>query len=430
MIINLICGSLAASSWPLELVGACKHVMDPKRFAVALPFVLALIFLIPNASAHAAALDDQDEWPGASLPSGYWNQPSAAPGEAPQEWTELERSLAPEACGQCHAEKYEEWRSSVHAQAFSPGLVGQLLTYSAVQTANCMRCHAPLAEQREAFEAARAEGEAHLPAAQGLAAAGNSCAGCHVRGHRRYGPPQRDTGAIGQSETTASHAGVIRTPDFEKSEFCSACHQFPQSYAINGKPLENTYVEWQASPQAKYGISCQACHMPDRKHLWRGIHDPDMVASGLTARFHASAEGARFDLTNSAVGHAFPTYVTPKVEMHAVALDAAGLPRPETAVSYVIQRIVGFTGGRWVEHADSRLFPGETASLDLPWQGSDHIRMWLEVHPDDYYDHQVYNQLLQQLPAEGASARLIAEADSQASASRYRLFDIQLKRPD
>jgi len=66
--------------------------------------------------------------------------------------------------------------------------------------------------------------------------------------------------------------------------------------------------------------------MPDRAHLWRGIHDPAMVASGLTPRIDADAEKARFELTNSGVGHAFPTYAVPTVVMSAVALEPSGSP--------------------------------------------------------------------------------------------------------
>ncbi|MES9944225.1 MAG: hypothetical protein ABW080_04625 [Candidatus Thiodiazotropha sp.] len=29
------------------------------------------------------------------------------------------------------------------------------------------------------------------------------------------------------------------------------------------------------------GQTCQSCHMPDRAHLFHGIHDPDMVRLGL-----------------------------------------------------------------------------------------------------------------------------------------------------
>lgn len=404
---------------------------DRRRDAPAAPaaglvlLALAVLTVFAVGAPPAALNAGEADAPG----QGYWTLPLVPQGEAPAQWSEVERSLAPEACGECHVPQYEQWRTSLHAKSFSPGLVGQLLTFDAQQTASCMECHAPLAEQRQAFEAARARGTAHLASGQALAAAGNGCAGCHLRGHRRYGPPRRDTGATGQSDPAAPHGGVYRDVFFERSEFCVACHQFPQAYAVNGKPLQNTHVEWQASPQAARGITCQGCHMPDRKHLWRGIHDPETVAAGLAARFFAAAEGARFELTNSGVGHAFPTYVTPKAVMHAVALDAAGKPRPKTAVSYVIQRVVRFSGGRWVEHSDTRLFPEVTAVLELPWQGSDRIRMWLEVHPDDYYDHQVYDQLLGGLPAQGAAARLISRADSLAGASRYRLFETELKRP-
>lgn len=373
-------------------------------------------------------------WGGSSglaqvLPADHWRRPLAPQGEAPTEWTPLERSLKPEDCGMCHADKLAQWRTSLHAEAFSPGLVGQLLTYDAEDTAACMQCHAPLAEQRQAFEAARKKGTAHLAADQGLAAAGNSCAGCHVRGNRRFGPPARDTGAVGQSDPKGPHGEVIRTADFEKSEFCAACHQFTQDQAINGKPLENTNVEWQASPAASEGKTCQSCHMPDRTHLWRGIHDPDTVRSGVTPEFLAEPGRAVFRLTNTGVGHAFPTYVTPKVVMMGIALDEQGKPVVGTEVSSVIQRRVEQIDGNWIERADTRLTPGQSATLEMPWPNSGAVRLWLEVRPDDFYDHSVYDGLLHDLLKNTAAAHLIAEADRRAQANRYRLFETTLRRP-
>lgn len=361
--------------------------------------------------------------------SDYWRVPLASQGEPPKDWTPLEQSLAPKDCGQCHADKLAEWQTSRHAHAFSPGLVGQLLTYDAQDTAACMQCHAPLAEQRAVFEAARSLKVAHLPEKQGLAAAGNSCGGCHLRQYHRFGPPQRDTGAVGQSPLPAPHSGVFRTAFFESSEFCSVCHQFPASLAVNGKPLENTYAEWKASPQAAQGAMCQTCHMPDRRHLWRGIHDSAMVASGLTPQFKVDAEKARFELRNSNVGHAFPTYVTPKVVMSIVALDANGVPRPETLKSYVINRRVRYASDRWIELSDTRLLPGQSAVLEIPWSGSDRARAWLEVFPDDYYEHEVYPGLLDSLPRGSEAAKLIAEAKAEAAKSSFRLFETDLRRP-
>lgn len=363
------------------------------------------------------------------LPPEFWRQPLAFQGEAPRAWTPVERSLKPEDCGACHADQLEAWRTSLHAKAFSPGLVGQLLTYGDEEAAACMQCHAPLAEQRQAFETARRNDQAHLPAGQGLAAAGNSCGGCHLRGHRRFGPPQRDTGAVGQSDPSGPHGGVMRVADFEKSEFCAGCHQFPQNQAVNGKPLENTVVEWRASPAARDGKTCQSCHMPDRKHLWRGVHDPDMVRSGLTPEFVALPDKVRFRLTSTGIGHAFPTYVTPKAIMNGVALDEAGKPLPGSEVSYVIQRRVESIDGDWVERSDTRLAPGQAATLEMSWPKSGAVQLWLEVHPDDFYDHDVYDGLLRDLPGASPAAKLIAEADHRAESSHFRLFETVLRRP-
>jgi hypothetical protein len=52
----------------------------------------------------------------------------------------LEQSLKPEDCGQCHSDQFEQWRTSLHARAFSPGLVGQLLSLDAASKA--ARCSA------------------------------------------------------------------------------------------------------------------------------------------------------------------------------------------------------------------------------------------------------------------------------------------------
>ncbi|WP_187435690.1 multiheme c-type cytochrome [Bradyrhizobium hipponense] len=363
------------------------------------------------------------------LPTHFWRQPLAPQGEAPRTWSTEERSLAPESCGGCHSDKLEEWRTSFHAKAFSPGLVGQLLTYDAGDSAACMECHAPLAEQRQAFEAARRRAETEPGAGHGLADAGNSCGGCHLRGHRRFGPPQRETGAVGQSDASAPHGGVMRVPEFEKSEFCAACHQFPQSQAINGKPLENTLVEWKQSPAARSGTTCQSCHMPERKHLWRGIHDPDMVRSGLTPEFVAEHATARFRLTSTRIGHAFPTYVTPKVMMKGLALDEAGEPVPRSEVSHVIQRQVESVDGDWIERSDTRLLPGQSAMLEIAWPKSGRVKFWLEIYPDDFYHQHVYSNLLRELAADSAAAKLIAEADRTAQGSHFTLFETTVQRP-
>jgi hypothetical protein len=154
-----------------------------------------------------------------------------------------------------------------------------------------------------------------------------------------------------------------------------------------------------------------------------------MVESGLTAEFPIAQHHARFRLTNTAVGHAFPTYVTPKVWLKGVGLDKHGQPMANTEVAYVIQRRVEFEDNVWVERYDTRLLPGESATLTVPWPSTGRVRFWLEVHPDDFYDHDVFDALLKRHPADGRVASLIQKADRVARASRYRLFETEVSRP-
>src|SRR5439155_14402052 len=41
-----------------------------------------------------------------------------------------------------------------------------------------------------------------------------------------------------------------------------------------------------------YTTLFRSCHMPDRRHLWRGVHHPEMVRSGVT--IDASAGASRY----------------------------------------------------------------------------------------------------------------------------------------
>ncbi len=212
----------------------------------------------------------------AAFLSSHWRLPIPPPGDPPPRFSAIERSLRPESCGACHPVQWNDWKTSLHARTMGPGVAGQLVEMRVNDPATaalCLTCHAPLAEQQP-------DDPAFDPALQRQ---GLVCAACHVRRHERFGPPRRD-GSVDEraDRTTLPHGGVTRVRAFLRSEFCSPCHQFgPEGLALNGKPLENTYEEWKASPAARQGLQCQDCHMPDRRHLWRGIHDPDMVRSGV-----------------------------------------------------------------------------------------------------------------------------------------------------
>src|SRR3989442_365384 len=329
-----------------------------------------------------------------SFVARHWRVPLAAQGPPPARFTPLEASLAPEACGTCHPAQLADWRTSTHAAAMGPGVAGQLaelLVREPAAALACQNCHAPLAEQAPLVPGPPARTPA---SARALRARGPPCGACPARGQERLGPPRRaGSPAPAAPRETLPQGGVPRPPAYLASEFCRGCHQFgPDGYALNGTLLENTYAEWKASRFAAAGVQCQDCHMPDRRHLWRGIHDPDMVRGGLTITLDDAPPrvqggvAARLVVENSAVGHRVPTYVTPLVLLRAELVDAAGLALAGTRVERRIGREVTLDLER--EVSDTRLAPGERAELAYARRlqaGAVAARFSVGVYPDAFY---------------------------------------------
>ncbi|MBI1928139.1 c-type cytochrome, partial [Candidatus Poribacteria bacterium] len=322
----------------------------------------------------------------------FWQFPIPLQGEPPGYYNETVAKLNPESCGSCHAKQWEDWKTTRHSMAMGPGVWGQLIGEGAGFVESCSQCHAPLSEQHEYLSTSDGEYAENRRYDAQLQSQGLACAICHVRGNQRYGPPFSEISAAASVFGEGHHGGAVVSPAYQDSAFCKPCHQFEESgMSLNGKLLENTYNEWLESPHAKNGETCQSCHMPDRRHRWRGIHDPDTVRNALRldvqvkkGRKHINAE---IQLTNVGAGHHLPTYVTPAIFVTARLLGASGHPIPDTEQVRVIQRRVPLTlereifdtripaGGAWVyTYRASR--PKRAKTLEIR----------IDVHPDDFYN--------------------------------------------
>ena len=353
----------------------------------------------------------------------HWQRPIAPQGEVPASFSALEAALDPDSCGTCHTDQLADWQDSRHAHAMDPGVLGQLLDMEAEDRENhqeCLRCHAPLAEQADGL-VAQMTGQDE----SGLHRHGMVCAACHVRGHQHHGPPRRD-GSTPQAGEALPHDGFRTSPAFEDARFCASCHQFPpDGYALNGKLLENTHEEWKSSRYAREGQTCQSCHMPDRRHLWRGIHNPEMVGQGVTITSSAAAAKGRarasLTLRNSATGHYFPTYVTPKIYLEILQEDAEGKPLAGTLKREIIGREVTLDITR--ELSDTRLAPDAQRTLhyDRPLSHSAvALVARVRVEPDYFYVR-VYRSLLTRgLPDKGIDH--IRRALHEARRSGFALY--------
>ena len=384
----------------------------------------------PAGDYHQA----QQTAPVESFLQEYWARPLRAQGAPPAHFSPLEAALDPRSCGTCHAAQFNEWKQSLHSQAMGPGIMGQLVDMSPDATdehQDCIRCHAPLREQADSLVAALVRGRdrsSHPAKNAGslLHEQGLVCATCHVRGYQRYGPPRKN-GSTPDAAVQLPHNGWISNTAFDDSRFCAVCHQFKKDeYALNGKLLENTYEEWKASRYAREGRTCQSCHMPDRRHLWRGIHDPEMVRAGVTinateAKLATGSVSARLIIKNTGTGHYFPTYVTPKVVVEAYQENSRREMLEGTRREYIIGRQVELDLSK--ELADTRIAPDEQAVFDYraPLKAEAVALVFrLRVEPDAFYTD-FYRSLLGGNQA-GKGERLIKRALENSLASHFTFY--------
>ena len=367
----------------------------------------------------------------------HWQFPIPLQGEPPAAYSPLEASLDPQQCGTCHPQQYRDWQTTLHSHAMSPGVYGQMVEMADSDPSTytiCASCHTPLSEQLPFLEA---DGNYHPnPAFDAkLQQAGLTCAGCHVRQHQRFGPPRRSDLPPLPEGTPLPHGGFTVSAAYEDSAFCSPCHQFkPTDFALNGKLLENTYEEWRQSRYAQEGVHCQKCHMPDRRHLWRGIHDPDMVRQAIDvsvspdASSYAAGETLTVQIvvTNRGAGHFFPTYVTPKVFVEAHLLDAQGRLLGQTAQQAVIGREVTLDLSE--ETYDTRIAPDASRTITYVQQVPEEaatLRVRIVVHPDHFY-----RQFFEAVLADGGGGEqgrpLLQEALRRAEASPFTVFEREL----
>lgn len=374
----------------------------------------------------------------------YWQRPIPLQGPAPTAFTEIEASFRPEACGRCHKQQYQDWKESLHSKAMGPGPWGQIvdLTQNSPEEAVlCMTCHAPLSEQIPVI-AKISDGNKKTYAKNPdfdskLQLQGITCAACHVRQHQRFGPPKVEGPDPNKYPSgTPNHGGVQRTPYFEKAEFCRDCHQFDpeNTILVNGKPIQDTYREWKNSPWGQGEAGCQGCHMPNRRHFWKGIHDAEWVKDGVRIEAtikHAALEAGDplelvVEVTSSAVGHKFPTHITPKVFVRAALLGGTGKTLPGTQQERTIGWDARFESGEWREYFDTRIPAGGKSRQTFRWalrSQAKKIRAWVEVHPDHFYHVHFYPAYLRGENLSPEGRRLVRQALQDSGRTSYILFE-------
>ncbi|WP_197444185.1 multiheme c-type cytochrome [Maioricimonas rarisocia] len=172
-------------------------------------------------------------------------------------------------CAACHPRQYEQWSRSMHAYAqHSP--VFEAFTLTMIERTGgtigtfCTRCHTPigvsLGETGSTRNVCRSR----------LSMEGITCVVCHRMAQPYYKSSGRipvTPGQVDQGCLYGPFVDPVPVPGGHaaggneyllKSEFCGSCHDVTSPQGVR---LEEAFSEWQNSPAAKEGHTCQHCHM-------------------------------------------------------------------------------------------------------------------------------------------------------------------------
>jgi hypothetical protein len=170
--------------------------------------------------------------------------------------------------------------------------------------------------------------------------------------------------------------------------------------------------------------------MPDRKHLWRGIHDPEMTRRAVEVTLELNDQGdgsyeALARVRNSGAGHHFPTYMVPKVELLFYQHDADG------SVQELGRHVIGWQVDTQItrEIADTRIPAGETREFRQPYISPGaagwRVELVMRVLPGEHYER-IYRDSLSragQLPA--AAVPLLRQALEEVESAYYELLRLE-----
>lgn len=214
-------------------------------------------------------------------------------------------------CETCHSTIAEEWRRSLHKQAYDDPVFRAAVALEPQPF--CRGCHAP-------------EADPAMTSNPALQAMGVACVTCHVQ-----------QGKIIGTRTLAAAAGrhfVQGDARLSTKEACAACHQF--SFPLHpSAAMQNTLEEHASSRFAD--TSCQTCHMPEvvdtsgkrhRAHDFHVVGNVSLLRSAVQVQaFRNSPQALGVTLEAGHVGHSFPTGdMFRRLEVRAHIVDENGQP--------------------------------------------------------------------------------------------------------
>lgn len=232
-------------------------------------------------------------------------------------------SISATECATCHQEIAEEWKTSIHAKAWTEPYFQVDFKYDGSQQI-CKNCHTPLENQQESLVMGFRDRAKYDPILAPnpnfdpeLQNEGVTCAACHV---------DEDGVIVGPFDLkTDAHPTRQDSRFTDGGGVCAKCHMVKgNSWDMFLKlPPCGNFAEIEETTKK---ANCIKCHMPyvkrpiatgsapriGKRHLWRGGHDQDTVKKALKVELtEKDVKGAKrtfeISLTNIGAHHRVPT---------------------------------------------------------------------------------------------------------------------------
>ncbi|MCU7835048.1 MAG: cytochrome c family protein [gamma proteobacterium symbiont of Taylorina sp.] len=282
-------------------------------------------------------------------------------------------SLKAKDCGVCHTEIYREWKTSLHAKAYTDPF---FTAYHKKDDGDptCLVCHTPLENQSPIILSSESGQYNDLKSTINpdfdaeLQQEGVTCASCHVKDGVIYGSYKK-------KDMNAPHPVAYADEFFSKS-LCQRCHEVPsKSFALMNEGICSTGMESNRGVWAARGYICQDCHMPvvnrplmsgfpsreGKKHLWPGGYSNRQLQNVFTFKAKKELDHLAITITNSGAGHKAPTGDPDRfIVLDFIWLDKMAQETVLESIEFkrtIIWQPVMFV---W---SDNRLSPGESTVI-------------------------------------------------------------------
>ncbi len=254
-------------------------------------------------------------------------------------------------CRDCHAEIYEQWsNNSRHAVAttaksflsFKDQFTGSFLLNTMMGESMCYACHGSKSVNE-----------------------GVNCETCHGPV-----PPGVPIMEAHEQKFSPGRAKMAR-PDF-----CGACHVMKNP--MSGHYMMTLQSEWESSPAAKDGVTCQGCHMAPREGGQRyhgfdtavrksGIYTGDLGVSDVTLEFPTLS----MIVENRVMGHSIPAGgPTRTLALEISCKDEQGREIHRIverfAKAFTLMPIVGLMPYKLIQNAQLQSGEKRTVTFTLP----------------------------------------------------------------